>query len=302
MGEHTQQTPFSRSDAARILRVSRARLRYWERTELVSPARGEAGQPAFGFRDLVGLRSVVGLLRHGVPLRRIRRSVEGLRRRLPELEHPLGALRVWGPGSRRVVARHGDALVEPDGQLVLDFERAEEARGELKDLPPAAGEGGPPDAEAAAAWFEEGCRTDVDPATWELALEAYRRAIEVDPAFADAHCNLGTVHYNRGEREEARRAYEAALRQERFHLEANFNLAGLLEEEGSLEAALRHYRRALHADPGLADGQLAVALLLERMERTADARAHWWRYLQAAPRGSWAEVARRHLERPPDPR
>lgn len=295
MGE---SAPFTRSDAARILRVSRARLRYWERTALVSPSRGEGGQPAFDFRDLVGLRSVVGLLERGVPLRRIRRSVEDLRERVPELEHPLGALRVWLPGSGRLVARHGDALVEPDGQLVLDFEGAGGDAAEVAALEPAAAER--PDPETANAWFEEGCRTDAEPSTWDEALHAYRRALEADPDFADAHCNLGTVHYNRGARAEARRCYEAALRRERFHLEANFNLAGLLEEEGAFEAALRHYRRALHADPLLADGHLAAALLLERLARRRDAREHWRRYLQLAPRGSWAEVARRHLAEPPD--
>lgn len=298
MGE---SAPFTRSDAARILRVSRARLRYWERTALVSPVRGAGGQPAFGFRDLVGLRSVVGLLERGVPLRRIRRSVEDFRERLPELEHPLGALRVWLSGSRRLVARHGDALVEPDGQLVLDFEGAGGDAAVVAPLAPATASAGTPDRDTANAWFEEGCRTDVDPATRDEALHAYRRALEADPDFADAHCNLGTVHYNRGARGEARRCYEAALRRERFHLEANFNLAGLLEEDGALEAALRHYRRALHSDPILADGQLAAALLLERMGRRREAREHWRRYLQLSPRGSWAEVARRHLAEPPDP-
>src|SRR3990172_3299751 len=86
---------YSIRDAARILKLSPERLRYWEKTGLVAPARAEDGRALYGFRDLVCVKTVLVLLENGVPLRRIRRSIEAIRERVPELDRPLEALRVW---------------------------------------------------------------------------------------------------------------------------------------------------------------------------------------------------------------
>ena len=82
---------YTLGDVARICGVSRRRLRYWERTALVQASLAEDSQPTFGFRDLVSVRSIVGLLERGVPLRRIRRGVEAVRERIPELEPRRGS-------------------------------------------------------------------------------------------------------------------------------------------------------------------------------------------------------------------
>ena len=78
-------TAYSLRDAARFFGLSPARLRYWERNALVrAPASG-----AFGFRELVCIKTILVLLDHGVPLRRIRRTVEEVRERIPELDQPV---------------------------------------------------------------------------------------------------------------------------------------------------------------------------------------------------------------------
>ena len=118
---------YTLDDVARITGVSRARLKYWERTALLEAdaardhgdSRRESSE--FEFRDLVTVRSVLSLLDRGVSLRRIRRSVDALRKRIPDVDRPLGSLRPWLDGSRRVVVRHDGVLVEPDGQFVLEF-------------------------------------------------------------------------------------------------------------------------------------------------------------------------------------
>ena len=285
---------YSLAETARILHISPARLRYWARTELVRTSARHEGPPAFAFRDLVRLRTVLGLLEGGVPLRRIRRSVARLRERMPELEEPLGALRSSPLAPGRLVVRLPDALAEPDGQLVLEFAR-ERAGDPVRPLPCPAppGEAEPP--HTAMGWFELGCALDSDPATAAEAARAYRRALALEPDFADAHCNLGTVHYNLGERAEARSAYEAALALDPGHLEAHFNLGNLLEEDGRREGALRHYKCAIRTDPFFAEAHLNLALLYEKLQLTRSARAHWRRYLQIAPEGSWADVARDRL-------
>ena len=249
---------YSFADTARILDLAPSRLRYWHRTALVTSSASIGDQPAFGFRDLVCIRTVRELLDRGVPLRRIRRSVEAIREHIPELEGPvLGSLRIWMEDTGRVVIRHAGAL-----------------------------EG-----------FERGCRLDSDPATYADAIDAYRDAVQADPEFTDAYCNLGTVHYNRGERELARVCYERALGLEPSHVEANFNLANLLEELGEDESALHHYKAAMAVDPCYADLQLNLALLYEKLGLPRRAREHWRRYLQLSPAGNWADVARQRLEK-----
>jgi tetratricopeptide (TPR) repeat protein len=235
-----------------------------------------------------------------VPLRRIRRSVESLRAQMPEVERPLGALRIWHEGSDRVVVRRGSVLVEPDGQLVLDLGPRSERLGAVASL---AATPGPSDAlrrakaqQAAADWFERGCKMDSDRATYAEAIEAYTRAIEVAPDFADAYCNLGTLYFNQNRKGKARSCFERAIELEPQHVEAHLNLATMLEEGGRNESALRHYKIALAADPLGADTHVSLALLYEKLALPRTARAHWRRYLQLDPGGSWADVARRHLE------
>lgn len=287
---------YSLAATARILRVSPARLRYWERTALVRPSGETDGQPAFGFHDLVTLRALVALVERGVSLRRIRGSLEALSAAFPDLDQPLRSLRIWGKG--KVVACHGGALIQPDGQLVLDFEGPRAVEREVAALRQEAESPAP---RSPAEWFERACELDGAPATLAEAEEAYRKALEADPTFADAHCNLGTLHFNQGRRDLARDCYERALAEAPDHLEANFNLASLLEEQGRREGALHHYKRALRANPGFAEAHLNLALLYEKLGLHRKAREHWRRYRGLVPDGAWAEVARQRLQPPETP-
>lgn len=288
-------TDYSLREAATFFGISPARLRSWERSALVRPRGAREAQRPFGFRDLVCIKAILVLLDHGVPLRRIRRTVEEVRERIPELDAPVTQLRVWMDGSDRVVVRHGEALYEPSGQMVIDFALAPARPDDVAALP-ARGGSEASDPETALEWFERGCRLDAAPETQDEAATAYRRAIEADPDFADAHCNLGAIHHQRGASDTARGHYEDALRCEPSHVEANLNLAALLEEAERLEAALAHYKAALRADPMHTDAHLATALLYEKLGLRRRARDHWRRYLQSAPAGAWAEVARKRVE------
>ena len=288
---------YSLQNAARILKVAPSRLRYWKRTRLAVPRAAHDGDEDgtdYEFGDLVGLKAVLSLLEQGISLRRIRRSVELLRDREPGIEDPLVALRLWAEGSERVVVELEGRWMEPDGQLVLGFGGS--AARTPSDVAPIEGAASQPKASAGGC-FERGCRLDSDPATYEEAIAAYRDALALDPGFADAHCNLGAIFYNRGEREDARRHFEHCLRLDPGHVEAHFNLANLLEEEGCNEMALHHYRTGLVADPFYPDLHINLALLYEKMEMRSRAADHWRRYLQLEPEGSWSEVAKLRLDR-----
>ena len=280
-------------DVSRICGVPARTLRYWQRTALLDAARDEGA--AFGFADLVSVRRLAALLDAGVPLRRIRRSLASLRERLPDLDRPLEALRPAPGRARHVVARHCDMLVEADGQLVLDLALEAPGAERVACFGDRAGGSGERARELAEAWFERGCKLDTDRRTYGEALHAYEQAVAIDPSFADAWCNLGTVLYNQERRARARDCFERTLELEAYHLEGHLNMAALLEEDGQSEAALAHYESALAADPLSADTHVSLALVYERLARPGNAAEHWRRYLQLDPRGGWAEVARRHL-------
>jgi DNA-binding transcriptional MerR regulator len=283
-------TAYTLGDVARICGVSRRRLRYWERTALLVPALHAAEQPTFGFRDLVAVRSIVGMLELGIPLRRIRRSAEAVRERFPDVE-PVAALHPWQHAPGLAVHRDG-RWMDPDGQLLLDFGRDPRDGG----VEPLAGRLGARETlRVARAWFERGCELDTRRSTWDAAIQAYQRALELDPGFADAHCNLGSVFFNQGRRDEARICFERAVEHAPRHLEAHLNLGTLAEEQSADERALRHYRAALESDPLFPDVHVSLALLYEKLGLRRTARVHWRRYLALEPEGSWARVARSKL-------
>jgi tetratricopeptide (TPR) repeat protein len=290
-------TAYTLGDVARICKVSRSRLRYWERTALLEASAEIDAKPAYAFRDLVVVKSVLDLLDRGVPLRRIRRSVEDVRQRMPDVDEPLGALRMWAEGSPRVVVRHDGQWVEPDGQLLLDFSPEFDADEAIEAIAPRVAPAWDEQAfRTAEAQFERGCSLDSNRATYADAIEAYEHAIAAVPDFADAYCNLGSVYFNQGRRTPARACFERAIDIDPSHLEANLNLATLEEEIGREGVALRYYRAAIAADPLYADSHVSIALLYEKLGVRGKAKDHWRRYLQLDGSGLWGDIARKHVE------
>ena len=265
-----------------------------------SEERGPDSRPDFDFRDLVCVRAILSMVDSGISVQRIRRAIGVLQENAPDIEDPLAALRLWVEGSERIVVHHDGVLIEPEGQMVLDF-----LSGEKPDPEPASIDDAPLSAAdrklQVLALFEKGCQLDSDPATYEEAMTAYIECLEYDPFFADAHCNLGAVLYNAGNPVPARRSFERCLEIDGCHVEAHFNLANLLEEDGCNEIALSHYRAALRSDPFYPELHVNMALLYERLSQQNSSRDHWRRYLQLDPAGSWADVARQRLRKGENP-
>jgi predicted O-linked N-acetylglucosamine transferase (SPINDLY family) len=85
------------------------------------------------------------------------------------------------------------------------------------------------------------------------ALDCYRRAIELDPNFAEAHNSLGVAFSEQAKWEEAAACYRRALQLRPDYAEAHNNLGIALKEQGHAEAAIASYRRALELRPGYAE-------------------------------------------------
>lgn len=286
---------YSRREVTRLFGCSESQLRYWDRTGFIEPS-GKAGKRRYyTFQDLISIRAAKGLLDQGVPLRRVRRSVDALRRALPKVVRPLQELRVVADGST-VLVRDEDGAFEPTtGQLVLDF-RVESLRDDvvrvLRDHKPS-----PEKRRTAYEHYLEGCRLDEDEATFDRAEEAYRQAIRLDPSLANALTNLGNLRYRRDAPEEAEALYDRALAVDPRQPEASYNLGFLAYERGDVEDAAAYFERALESDPSFADAHFNLAMAFEELGRIADARPHWASYLELEPTGAWAEIARRHLDR-----
>ncbi len=81
------------------------------------------------------------------------------------------------------------------------------------------------------------------------AIEAFRRAIELEPDHARAHNNLGLAYYRKGRRDRALSEYTLALRLDPELPEAHFNLANLYLATGRIDEAIEEYRTALRLKP-----------------------------------------------------
>jgi tetratricopeptide (TPR) repeat protein len=147
------------------------------------------------------------------------------------------------------------------------------------------------------AWFQKGLDTEEEGAPVELAVEAYRKALELNPAAAGALVNLGTIYYRQKNFVEAEKHYVQAVVADPGYPLAEFNLGNLYDEQGRVEDAADHYHRALELNPSYADAHFNLALLAERSGEALKAVSHWKTYLKLDPTGNWAEIARRQLER-----
>ena len=286
---------YSAADVARLFAVTPSRLRYWDRTSFLSPSGRRGRRRYYTFQDLIGLRAAKSLLDAGLPLQRVRKSVDSLRALLPKVTRPLNELRVVADGQSVVVRDAGGQFEPQTGQGVLDFDvkalrddvvRTLRRHGELNDKKRSAYE-----------LYLEGCRLDEDEATFARAEEMYRKALELDPTLANALTNLGNVRFRRGFPEEAEQHYRGALDIDAEQPEAYYNLGFLYYERGDAQAAVACFERAVARDPAFADAHFNLAMALEEVADHGSARRHWQIYLRLEPQGAWAEVARRHLKR-----
>src|SRR5947208_13421503 len=89
---------YSIRDGALILAVQESRLRYWMQVGFVGPTVRKGGRFYYTFCDLLAVKSAKDLMATGMPLQKIRKNVEALRKALPEGTHPATRLRVCCDG------------------------------------------------------------------------------------------------------------------------------------------------------------------------------------------------------------
>jgi len=95
----------------------------------------------------------------------------------------------------------------------------------------------------------------------EEAIECYRRALKLRPAFAEASCNLGTALKERGFPVDAIACYEDAIRLRPGMSEVHFNLGLAFQSIGEFARAMACFQQAVALDPRSADARYALGYL-----------------------------------------
>jgi tetratricopeptide (TPR) repeat protein len=259
---------YSIRDVERVLRLSRSTIRGLIEGGFVTPLRGPRQQYQFSFQDLIVLRAARALIEAKVSRKRIRRSLEDLRKHLPETV-PLSGLSISAVGDR-VVVRDGKGHFQvDDGQYVLGFDVSVE-QGVLRVVERKV-EPEPAPVET-TDWFERGLELEsTDPAA---ARRAYESAVKEDPANVAAWTNWGRLLHELNHPREAEGTYRRALEACGPDAVLLFNLGVLLEDQGNTEAALETYQHAIVEDPNLADCHYNLARLYEAIGKPQHAIRH----------------------------
>jgi tetratricopeptide (TPR) repeat protein len=144
--------------------------------------------------------------------------------------------------------------------------------------------------------FDEGLRAQSVnrlPEAWQ----AYRRAIQLDPAFYEADYNLGLVATAARNWPAALAAYEEALAIKPDSPNARYNFALVLSHANYVADAVNELERLLAGHPSETRAHLALAnLYAQQLHQPAKARAHYEKVLELDPGLSQAGAIRDWLD------
>jgi tetratricopeptide (TPR) repeat protein len=279
---------YSRADLLRILHVTPRQLANWERNGLVASAE------AYSFSGLLEIKKVRDLCAMSVRPAVIRESLDAMRKQASGVEKPLLEAGAWSTGKHRVAFRHQGRLLEPiAGQFLMDFSEREKV---LTSTPVPRPEPTPRENEA-ASWFARGIALEEDPNTQTEAIAAYQHVLDIEPAHAAAHINLGTLYYNRQDFNLAEKHYRSALEADPRYALAYFDLGNVLDETGRVHEAIQTYKTALQLAPTYADAHYNLALAFEKLREPRKALKHWQAYVKLDTAGPWSVHARTQIQR-----
>jgi tetratricopeptide (TPR) repeat protein len=260
-------------EVERVLRLTRSTIRGLVNAGFVKPERGARREYRFSFRDLIVLRTARALIDAKVPRKRIHRSLEDLRRHLPEAM-PLCGLSICAVGDR-VVVRDGQTHWQAEnGQYLLGLEALDNGVLHLVERPQAASTD--THAESAEDWFAQALELEATDA--RAARRAYEQAVKADATHLASWINLGRLLHEQGAIAEASRIYQRAIEECGADALLMFNRGVLLEDLGDNQAALEAYQAAIEEDPDMADCHYNLARLYEVLGKPQHAIRHLGQY------------------------
>ena len=125
------------------------------------------------------------------------------------------------------------------------------------------------------------------------AVQAYRRATQVDPSFFEAHYNLGLAVAEAGDFPAALTSYENALTVRPDSLDARYNFALVLKQSNYIVDAANELEKLLATYPNEGRANLALGnLYAQQLRQPAKARQHYLRVLESDPHNSQVSAIR----------
>ncbi len=131
-------------------------------------------------------------------------------------------------------------------------------------------------------WIDDGNRL-FDLGRYPEALNAFERAIGLDPAFADAYEGKGSVLYQLGRHAEALAAYGQAIDLDPRYAMAYIGKGNVLYYLKRYSEALSFHDQAIQLDPTLTDAYLGKANVLYYLVRFAEALAAYEEVIRRDP-------------------
>jgi tetratricopeptide (TPR) repeat protein len=133
------------------------------------------------------------------------------------------------------------------------------------------------------------------------AVSAYQKALQHNPLNPKVHVSLGKIYYaEKGLYYESVTAYKKAVELDPTYVEARIGLAEVYEDKGLYQEAIAEYRRVVEMDAKNTGALYNLALVYEKVD-PREAVSLWERYIQlASPLPSekdWVDVARLHLRK-----
>ena len=123
-GSESETRLYTPAMLAELLDVPVAIIRRWHRRGVIVPVREVRRLPYFDFQEVATARQLAELLAAGASADAVERKLAKLARYVPDVERPLAQLSVIVEG-QHLLLRQGEGLIEPGGQLRIDFEALE---------------------------------------------------------------------------------------------------------------------------------------------------------------------------------
>ena len=255
------------SEVSALVGLTPRQIRLLVTDDIVHPVCGERGRHLFSFADVTVVREVADLVKRGAQMDRVRAAVRQIGA-LGSGQVDLEGIRLDVNG-RRVVAHTDTGTFEPEsGQVVMAFDGEEVPVTAPVVIPMPTDD---PSGHSASEWFGYGDRLEeTDPSAAE---QAYRRAIAIDPSFAEAHVNLGRLLHAAGAVHEALECYERARVLDPGDATTVFNIGVAHDDLRNDSAAIEAYSTAVDLAPRFADARYNLAAVYERTGQIAPALA-----------------------------
>jgi tetratricopeptide (TPR) repeat protein len=140
--------------------------------------------------------------------------------------------------------------------------------------------------------FSEGTQAQ---ASHELprAVEAYRKATQLDPLYFEAYYNLGLAAGEVGDLDGALLAYEKALAVQPESVDARYNFALLLKQANYFRDAASELEKLISLSPKEGRAHLALGnLYAQQLKDIPKARLHYLKVLEVDPRNPQGDAIR----------